>query len=96
MKTIRPAGQQVFAKEKDKDTTTKSGFLVAEQSADKPLAADVLAVGHDITWIHPGDTIVYKPYASTEFKLDETEYILIHEEDILGIIEETNEDTRNS
>lgn len=88
MKSIRPAGKQVFAAEKQKETKTQSGFLVTENSAEKPLAAEVLAVGHDIDWIKKGDTIVYKPYASTEFKLDETDYILIAEEDILGIIEE--------
>jgi len=88
MQTIKPAGKQVFAVEKQKETTTQSGFLVAENTAEKPLAADVLAVGHEIDWIKTGDVIVYKPYASTEFKLNETDYILIHEEDILGIIEE--------
>lgn len=87
MKTIRPAGKQVFAKEKTKQTS-KGSFLVTENSAEKPLAASVLAIGKDIDWITEGDTIVYKPYASTDFKLDDIDYILIHEEDILGIITE--------
>lgn len=87
MKTIQPAGKQVFAKEKDRETS-KGTFLVTENSAEKPLAASVLAVGKDIDWITEGDTIVYKPYASTEFKLDDIDYILIHEEDILGIIKD--------
>lgn len=87
MKTIQPAGKQVFAKENEKETV-KGTFLVAENSAEKPLAASVLAVGKDIDWITAGDTIVYKPYASTEFKLDDIDYILIHDEDILGIIKD--------
>lgn len=88
--TIVPAGKQVFAKEKDKETT-KSGFILTEDAAEKPLAATVLEVGHDITWIAKGDTIIYKPYASTEFKLNDTDYILIHEEDILGLIKDVEE-----
>lgn len=87
MQTITPASKQVFAIEEAKQTT-KNGFLVKEDSAEKPLAATVLAVGRDIDWIKKDDTIVYKPYASTEFKLNDTDYILIHEEDILGLIEE--------
>lgn len=88
MQTIKPASKQVFAQEKEKETVTKGSFLVTENSAEKPLAATVLAVGRDIDWIAPDDTIVYKPYASTEFKLNDTDYILIHEEDILGLIQD--------
>lgn len=87
MQTILPAGKQVFAIEKEKETK-KGGFMFTENAAEKPLAAEVLAVGRDIDWISKGDTIVYKPYASTEFKLDNTDYILIHEEDILGLIKD--------
>jgi co-chaperonin GroES (HSP10) len=78
MQTIRPAGKQVFAKEKDKETQ-KGSFILNDQAAEKPLAAEVLAVGRDIDWISKGETIVYKPYASTEFKLNDTDYIHIHE-----------------
>lgn len=87
MQTIIPAGKQVFAREQAKETN-KGSFMLTENAAEKPLAADVLAVGRDIDWIKQGDVIVYKPYASTEFKLDSTDYILIHEEDILGIIKD--------
>lgn len=87
MQTIRPAGKQVFAREQAKETA-KGSFILTDNAAEKPLAADVLAVGHLIDWIKPGEVIVYKPYASTEFKLDDIDYILIHEEDILGIIKD--------
>lgn len=87
MKTVTPAGKQVFAKEQGKETN-KGSFMLTEQAAEKPLAADVLAVGHEISWITPGDTIIYKPYTTTEFNLDNTDYILIHEEDILGLIKD--------
>lgn len=87
MQTIIPAGKQVFAREQAKETE-KGSFLLTDNAAEKPLAADVLAVGHQIDWITAGDVIVYKPYASTEFKLDDIDYILIHEEDILGIIKD--------
>jgi chaperonin GroES len=85
MQTIRPAGKQVFAREQAKEIQ-KGGFILTENAAEKPLAADVIAVGHEIDWITPGDVMVYKPYASTEFQLDGIDYILIHEEDILGLI----------
>lgn len=87
MQTIIPAGKQVFAREQAKETE-KGSFLLTDNAAERPLAADVLAVGHQIDWIKAGDVIVYKPYASTEFKLDDIDYILIHEEDILGIIKD--------
>jgi len=87
MQTILPAGKQVFAQEKDKETT-KGGFILTENAAEKPLAAIVQAVGRDIDWIKQGDTIIYKPYTTTEFQLNDTDYILIHEEDILGLVTE--------
>lgn len=85
MRSIQPAGKQVFAKEQAKEAQ-KGSFILTDDAAEKPLAADVIAVGHEIDWIKPGDVMVYKPYASTEFQLDNIDYIIIHEEDILGLI----------
>lgn len=79
--TIKPANKLVFAKPSEKDTVV-SGFLVAENSAEEPHTATIIdSSSKDYA---EGDVIVYKPYTTTDIKLDNVEYFLIHEEDILG------------
>lgn len=91
MQTIRPAKNQVFAKQPDKIKQTKSGFLLTDEAAEKPQTAEVINVGSGIDWIKSHDQIVYKPYAATEFKLNDEEFLLIEDIDVLGVVVEVNE-----
>lgn len=91
MQTIRPAKTQIFAKEANKTTKTKSGILLTEDAAEKPLIAEVINVGSKVDWVQQHDQIIYKPYATTEFKLNDEEYILIDEADVLGVVAEVAE-----
>lgn len=84
MQTIEPARGYLLAKPVKKDTQTQSGFLLSDRSSEAPKLADVVAVGGVDGPYSVGDTIIYKPYAMTEVKLNDVEHYLIEEQDILG------------
>ena len=77
------------------EETTKSGIVLPGQSKEKPQQAEVIAVGPGGTVdgkevkmeVKVGDQVIYSKYAGTEVKLDEEEYIVVKQNDILAIIE---------
>lgn len=62
---------------------TKSGILLGE-TKEKPAYAVVESVGPEVKSVKKGDKIVYKEYSTTEIKVDDTDYIILKEEDILA------------
>ena len=90
-----PLGDRVVLKECVAEETTKSGIVLPGQSKEKPQQAEVIAVGPGGTVdgkevkmeVKVGDQVIYSKYAGTEVKLDEEEYIVVKQNDILAIIE---------
>ena len=62
---------------------TKSGILLGE-AKEKPAYAVVEAVGPEVSGVKKGDKIVYKEYSTTEIKVDDKDYIILKEEDVLA------------
>ena len=67
---------------------TATGIFIAKQIQEKPQTATVINIGKDVEGYSQKDKIVYKPYATTEIKLDGSEFFLIAEEDVLGTLVE--------
>ena len=94
MKVV-PLGDRVVLKQLVAEETTKSGIVLPGQSKEKPQQAEVIAVGPGGTVdgkevkmeVKVGDQVIYSKYAGTEVKLDEEEYIVVKQNDILAIIE---------
>jgi len=84
--TIKPSKGILFCKAEEAETVTKSGFLLAQSAANKPLIAEVINVGEGITDIKQKDRIVYKSYATSDINLEGNDYFLIAAEDVLGIV----------
>lgn len=89
MQTIKPSKDQIFAKPDEVVTKTKSGLYISEQAAEKPQTANVINVGESVTQYEPNDKIIYKSYAMTDVKLNNEDFIIIAEEDVLGKVVET-------
>ena len=76
--------------------TTKSGIVLPGQAKEKPQQAEVIAVGPGgmvdgkeiVMQVKPGDKVIYSKYAGTEVKLDDEEFIVVKQSDIVAIIEE--------
>lgn len=92
---IRPLHDYVLLEKVEAEKKTPSGIVLTEASKEKPSYAVVKAVGEgklvDGQLVKPtvavNDKVVYKKYSGTEVKVDDVEYILVPESDILGIVE---------
>jgi len=90
-----PLGDRVVLKQVVAEETTKSGIVIPGQSKEKPQQAEVVAVGpggmvngKEIAMaVKVGQTVIYSKYAGTTVELDDAEYIIMKQEDILAIVE---------
>lgn len=94
---IRPLGDRVVIKPAEREEKTKGGiFLPDTATKERPQEGDVLAIGEgrrdDSGKLVPmnvkvGDRVLFAKYSGTEFKVDDVEYLILAEKDILGIIQ---------
>ena len=90
-----PLGDKVVLKQLVAEETTKSGIVLPGQAKEKPQQAEVVAVGpggivdgKEVTMqVKVGDKVIYSKYAGTEVKLEEEEYIVVKQNDIVAIVE---------
>ena len=90
-----PLGDRVVLKQMEAEETTKSGIILTSQSQEKPQQAEIIAVGpggmidgKEITMqVKVGQKVVYSKYAGTEVKLEDEEYIIVKQSDILAVVE---------
>lgn len=83
---ITPLGDRVVAVREQAQEKTASGLYLPDNAKEKPVMARVVAVGKDAKTVKNDDRIVYKEYSTTELKIDGTEYLIVKEEDILGVV----------
>lgn len=82
-----PLGDRLVIKQVVAEETTKSGIVLPEQAKEKPQEATVEALGSDVKAdIKEGDTVVYSKYAGTTVTVEEEEYIIVKEEDVLAVL----------
>ena len=85
-----PLGDRVVLKQLVAEETTKSGIVLPGQSKEKPQQAEVIAVGPGTDEVKmevkKGDQVIYSKYSGTEVKIDEEEYIICKQSDILAVI----------
>ena len=89
---LRPLGDKVVLKKVIAEETTKSGIVLPGQNKEKPQQAEVVAVGpgnKEVKMVlEVGNQVIYSRYAGTEVKIDEEEFIVVKQSDILAVIEE--------
>ena len=83
---IKPLADRVVATRVEAAEKTASGLYLPDNAKEKPVMAEVQAVGPDVKNVKKGDKILYKEYSTTEIKINGTEYLLVKEEDILATI----------
>ena len=92
---LKPLGDKVVLKQMVEEETTKSGIILAGAAKEKPQQAEVIAVGpggvvegKEVKMeVAVGNKVIYSKYAGTEVKLDEDEYIIVKQNDILAVIQ---------
>ena len=83
---IKPLADRVVAVREEAKTQTASGIYLPDNAKEKPVMAEVKAVGADVKHVKVGDKIVYKEYSTTELKINDIEYLVVKEEDILATV----------
>ena len=93
---IRPLHDRIVVKRIEEKETVKGGIIIPDSAKEKPQEGEVIAVGHgkktDKGEVIPldvkaGDRILFGKYSGTEIKLDDQEYLIIREDEVLGVIE---------
>ncbi len=92
--TLVPLGDRIVLKQLEAEETTKSGIVLPGQAQEKPQQAEVIAVGpgglvdgKEVKMeVAVGDKVIYSKYAGTEVKMDDTEYIIVKQSDVLAIV----------
>ena len=93
---IKPLGDRVVIKNLEAEETTKGGIILTNSAKEKPVMAEVLAVGpggnvdgKEIKMnVKEGQKVIYSKYAGTEVKLGEDKYIVVKQNDILAVVED--------
>ena len=80
-----PLGDRVVLKQTEKEETTKSGIILAAKAQEKPVTAEVIAVGPG--GMVDGKEVTMQVKVGNEVKLDEEEYVIVKQSDILAIVE---------
>lgn len=83
---IKPLADRVVATREEAVTKTASGLYLPDNAKEKPVVANVVAVGPDVKHVQVGDKIVYKEYSTTELKINDIEYLIVKEEDVLATV----------
>lgn len=90
-----PLGDRVVLKQLEAEEMTKTGIVLPGQAQEKPQQAEVIAVGpggicdgKEIKMeVKVGDKVIYSKYAGTDIKLENDEYVIVKQSDVLAIVE---------
>ncbi len=92
---LRPLQDRILVQRVEEASTTKGGIIIPDSAKEKPAEGKVVAVGNGKIGddgkripleLKKGDRILFGKYSGTEVKLDDEEYLIMREDDILGII----------
>ncbi len=81
---LTPLADRVIATREEAATRTASGLYLPDSAKEKAIVAVVEAIGPDVKHLKKGDRIVYKEYTTTEIKVENKEYLILKEEDVLA------------
>ena len=92
---LTPLSDRVVLKMTEAEETTKGGIILTGSAKEKPSVAEVIAVGpggmvdgNPVTMtVKPGDKVITSQYAGTKVSLEDVEYVVVRQSDILAIVE---------
>jgi chaperonin GroES len=93
---LRPLQDRILVQRVEEETTTKGGIIIPDTAKEKPAEGKVVAAGNGkigddgkrvALEVKKGDRILFGKYAGTEVKIDGDEYLIMREDDVLGVVE---------
>ena len=91
----RPLHDRVLLKRIEEKETVKGGIIIPDTAKEKPMEGEVISVGpgkimedgkRSPVDVKPGDRVLFGKYAGTEIKIDDVEYVIMREEEILAVL----------
>ncbi|MDD2773859.1 MAG: co-chaperone GroES [Elusimicrobiales bacterium] len=92
---IQPLGDRVLVKAVETKEVRKGGIIIPDTAKEKPQEGEIIAAGPGKMTeegkrlamdVKSGDKILYGKYSGTEIKIDDVEYLIMHQDDILGVL----------
>jgi chaperonin GroES len=92
---VRPLHDRVLVKRVEEKETVKGGIIIPDTAKEKPMEGEVIAVGSGKVMddgkratmdVKTGDRILFGKYSGTEIKIDEQDYIIMREDEILAVL----------
>src|SRR2546423_13433812 len=92
---IRPLYDRIVVKRIEEQETVRGGIIIPDSAKEKPQEAEVVAVGTGKRLengtvipleVKEGDRVLFGKYSGTEIKVDDTDYLILREDEILGIL----------
>jgi len=102
---IRPLYDRILVKRIEEQETTRNGIVIPDSAKEKPQEGEVIALGRGKRLdngelvaldVQVGDRILFGKYSGSETKLDGTEYIIMREDDVLGVLDAVAEEFRKA
>jgi chaperonin GroES len=99
---VKPLHDRILIKRVEEKETVKGGIIIPDTAKEKPQEGEVIAVGGGKKTeegkvipldVKAGDRILFGKYSGTEIKIDDVEYLIIREDEVLGIIEAAKQST---
>ncbi|HQJ56796.1 MAG TPA: co-chaperone GroES [Caldisericia bacterium] len=93
---LKPIGDKIIVEPEKEEEKTKSGIVLPDTAKEKPQKGKVIAVGpgkildngqRSPMEIKEGDIVIYSKYAGTEIKIEDKEYLIVSDRDILAVLE---------
>jgi len=93
---LRPLHDRILVQRVEEETTTKGGIIIPDTAKEKPVEGKVVSAGNGkigddgkriALEVKKGDRILFGKYGGTEVKIEGEEYLIMREDDVLGIVE---------
>lgn len=93
---IRPLHDRIVVRRMEEERTSAGGIVIPDSAAEKPIQGEVIAIGNGKIMdngdargldVKVGDKVLFGKYSGTEVKLDGEDFLVMREEDVMGVIE---------
>lgn len=93
---LQPLHDRILVKRLEEEEMTKGGIIIPDSAKEKPIKGEIIAAGPGkiddkgnkiAMGVKQGDKVIFNKYAGTEIKVEDVEYLIMREDDILAIIQ---------
>ena len=93
---IRPLNDRILVKRLEEEEKTTGGIIIPDSAKEKPAEGEIVAVGpgklndkgeRTAMDVKPGDRVLFSKYGGTDVKIEGEDYLIMREDDILGVVE---------